>query len=45
VNRYTGPLNDTAQQMIAAQAQKRIVIVVKPVAIASWDHRKLEGKY
>jgi|SRR5258707_3798771 len=43
--RYTGPLNDTAQQMIAAQAQKRIVIVVKPVAIASWDHRKLGGKY
>src|SRR5438270_12387428 len=29
--RYTGPLNDTTRQMVAAQAAKRVVISVKPV--------------
>ena len=43
--RYTGPLNDTTRQMVAAQAAKRVVISVKPVEIVSWDHRKLGGGY
>jgi len=43
--RYTGPLNDNTRQMVAAQAAKRVVVFVKPVEIASWDHRKLGGGY
>ncbi len=40
----SGELSDTMRQVIAAQAVKRIV-VVHPVEIASWDHRKLGGTY
>ena len=43
--RYTGSLNDNTRQMVVAQAAKRVVIFVKPVEIASWDHRKLGGGY
>ncbi|HEX7735851.1 MAG TPA: pyridoxamine 5'-phosphate oxidase family protein [Ktedonobacteraceae bacterium] len=43
--RYTGPLDENTRPMVTAQAAKRIVVVVKPVEIASWDHRKLAGKY
>lgn len=43
--RYTGSSNDNTRQMVAAQAPKRIVVFVKPVEIASWDHRKLGGVY
>ena len=44
--RYSGgPLNEQARQMVIAQAAKRLVIVVKPVEIVSWDHRKLGGGY
>jgi PPOX class probable F420-dependent enzyme len=41
----SGEPNDAIRQVIAAQAAKRIVIVVQPVEIASWDHRKLGGTY
>ena len=43
--RYSGPLDDTTRQMVAAQAAKRVVISVKSVEIVSWDHRKLGGGY
>ncbi|MEO7021316.1 MAG: TIGR03618 family F420-dependent PPOX class oxidoreductase [Ktedonobacteraceae bacterium] len=43
--RYTGPLNENTRPMMLAQAAKRIVVVVKPVEIVSWDHRKLGGVY
>ena len=43
--RYTGPLNETTSSIVAAQAAKRIVVVVNPVEIVSWDHRKLGGVY
>ena len=43
--RYTGPLNDNTRQMVTTQATKRVVIFVKPVEVASWDHRKLGGGY
>lgn len=43
--RYTGPLNENTRPMITAQAAKRIVVVVKPIEIVSWDHRKLGGQY
>ena len=43
--RYTGPLNENTRSMVAAQAVKRIVVVVQPVEVVSWDHRKLGGVY
>ena len=43
--RYTGPLNENTRPMVEAQAVKRVAIVVKPVEIVSWDHRKLGGVY
>ena len=38
-----GALTPLQLQIIAAQAPKRIGVVVEPIAIASWDHRKLGG--
>ena len=43
--RYTGTLTDQTRAMVAAQAPKRIVVIVKPVETVSWDHRKLGGGY
>jgi hypothetical protein len=43
--RYTGPLNDSARQMVIAQAPKRVIVFVKPIEIVSWDHRKLGSGY
>ncbi len=43
--RYTGPLNENTRPMVMAQAAKRIAVVVRPVEIVSWDHRKLGGGY
>ncbi len=43
--RYTGPLNEHTRPMVEAQAAKREAIVVKPLEIVSWDHRKLGGSY
>ena len=43
--RYTGPLKDSARQMISAQASKRVIVFVNPVEIVSWDHRKLGSGY
>lgn len=43
--RYTGPLNENTRSMVISQAAKRVVVVVKPVEIVSWDHRKLGGGY
>lgn len=43
--RYTGPLNEHTRPMVEAQAAKRVIIFVKPVEIATWDHRKLGGVY
>ena len=44
--RYTGgPLNDAMRQMVAAQARKRVGVIVEPVEIATWDHGKLGGAY
>ena len=45
MERYTGPLNENTRSMVTAQAAKRIVVVVNPVEIVSWDHRKLGGGY
>lgn len=40
-----GPINDQTRAMVAAQAAKRIIVVVNPVAVSSWDHHKLGGVY
>jgi PPOX class probable F420-dependent enzyme len=38
-----GALTDAQLQTIAAQAPKRIGVIVEPTTIASWDHSKLGG--
>ena len=43
--RYWGTLNDTAREGVRAMGSKRVVIVVKPEKILSWDHSKLGGAY
>lgn len=43
--RYWGPLNDTVREGVRAMGAKRVVIVVKPEKILSWDHSKLGGAY
>ena len=40
-----GALTPEQLAIIAAQAPKRIGVIVEPTAIASWDHRKLGGAY
>lgn len=45
MERYNGPLDDKTRAMVAAQAPKRIAVVLKPIEIVSWDHRKLGGVY
>jgi general stress protein 26 len=41
--RYTG--HSGVEEMIAAQAPKRIALQFVPRRVASWDHRKLAGVY
>jgi PPOX class probable F420-dependent enzyme len=43
--RYWGPLDDTVREGVRAMGAKRVVIVVKPQKVLSWDHSKLGGAY
>jgi len=43
--RYTGPLDESARQAVAVQGTKRVAVIVKPLEVISWDHRKLGGGY
>ncbi|SRR5579875_1547846 len=43
--RYSGPLDDQARQIVAKQGAKRVAITVRPTTIISWDHHKLGGVY
>jgi PPOX class probable F420-dependent enzyme len=43
--KYVGPFVDGAEEMVRAQAKKRIAIRVVPEKIISWDHAKLAGAY
>jgi PPOX class probable F420-dependent enzyme len=43
--RYTGPLDENTHPALMAQAAKRIAVVVNPIEVVSWDHRKLQGAY
>lgn len=45
MERYNGTLDEKTCAMVAAQAPKRIIVVVKPIEIVTWDHRKLGGVY
>ncbi|HEX8732727.1 MAG TPA: TIGR03618 family F420-dependent PPOX class oxidoreductase [Ktedonobacterales bacterium] len=38
-----GELTPAHLQIIAAQAPKRIVVIVEPTRVTSWDHAKLSG--
>lgn len=37
------PLTDEARSTVAALAPERVVVVVHPERVVSWDHRKLGG--
>jgi PPOX class probable F420-dependent enzyme len=44
--RYWGPLDDdTVREGVRAMGSKRVVVVVKPEKVTSWDHAKLGGAY
>lgn len=43
--RYVGPVTDDIRPFIAAQATKRVGVVVSVDRVISWDHRKLDGTY
>lgn len=38
-----GDLTDEHRRTIAAQAPKRVAVIVEPTSIVSWDHAKLGG--
>ena len=40
--RYNGPYTDEMRPFVEAMMNKRVVVVVEPERIRSWDHRKLE---
>ena len=40
-----GALGDSFMDAVRAQAAKRVALHFRPVRIASWDHRKLQGVY
>lgn len=41
---FPGQTPDALAQMAARMAEKRVVILVRPDKVISWDHRKLGGK-
>jgi len=41
--RHNGPLGDDMKAYVAGLAPNRVVIVVEPERVVSWDHRKLAG--
>jgi PPOX class probable F420-dependent enzyme len=44
--RYWGPLdNDAVREGVRTMGAKRVVVVVKPEKVVSWDHSKLAGAY
>jgi PPOX class probable F420-dependent enzyme len=44
--KYWGPADDELVKAgVEAQAQKRVVIRVKPITTVTWDHSKLAGVY
>ncbi|MGQ0803125.1 MAG: pyridoxamine 5'-phosphate oxidase family protein [Actinomycetota bacterium] len=44
--RYWGPLdNEAVREGVRTMGAKRVVVVVKPEKVVSWDHSKLAGAY
>jgi PPOX class probable F420-dependent enzyme len=43
--RYFGELNDAAREGIKFTGAKRVVVMVEPSKVVSWDHTKLGGAY
>jgi PPOX class probable F420-dependent enzyme len=44
--RYWGPIdNDAVREGVRTMGAKRVVVVVKPEKVVSWDHSKLGGTY
>ena len=45
MRRYAGAANGEVPDSVRQQAPKRVGLVFRPTRIASWDHRKLGGRY
>ena len=43
--KQVGTLASGVEEVMRAQARKRVVLKVTPERVASWDHRKLGGAY
>jgi PPOX class probable F420-dependent enzyme len=43
--KHMGELASGVEEVMRAQARKRVVLKITPRRIASWDHRKLGGVY
>ena len=43
--KHFGALADDVEELMRAQARKRVVLKITPERVASWDHRKLAGAY
>jgi PPOX class probable F420-dependent enzyme len=44
--KYWGPITDDGvRDAVHTMGAKRVVIVVKPESVVSWDHAKLGGRY
>jgi len=44
--RYWGPITDDAvREGVRVMGAKRVLVVVEPEKVVSWDHRKLGGSY
>ena len=43
--KHVGGLASGVEEIMKAQARKRVVLKIPPKRIASWDHRKLGGAY
>ena len=43
--KHAGGLASGVEDVMKAQARKRVVLKIAPQRIASWDHRKLAGAY
>jgi nitroimidazol reductase NimA-like FMN-containing flavoprotein (pyridoxamine 5'-phosphate oxidase superfamily) len=43
--RHSGPVDERARGFLAAQARKRVGVVIDVDRVVSWDHRKLGGVY
>jgi len=43
--KHFGALASGVEDVMRAQAKKRVVVRIRPERVASWDHRKLGGAY